>query len=200
MSAAQPHQAQAQESVGAAALYGSHAFQPHPGQHGPALAMKVVLSMYGVRRACRSTKTERYALTRVTNYTRLRGKARRTIHDTDVTRLRVHNPQSIAVSRDVINVDRQHVRRRLLGRGGFAARQVPAPSRRKDRHAEDDKDEAGNADDDCLWLVRSLAERRRAIAHHTSTHVHAWRQRWRRDLRSHHRRALRSHHGRLRRL
>ncbi|EOD17505.1 Hypothetical protein EMIHUDRAFT_224511 [Emiliania huxleyi CCMP1516] len=45
MSAAQPHQAQAQESVGAAALYGSHAFQPHPGQHGPAPAMKVVLSM-----------------------------------------------------------------------------------------------------------------------------------------------------------
>ena len=66
MSAAQPHQAQAQESVGAAALYGSHAFQPHPGQHGPAPAIKkVVLSMctHGVRRACRSTKTERYTLT-----------------------------------------------------------------------------------------------------------------------------------------
>ena len=58
MSAAQPHQAQAQESVGAAALYGSHAFQPHPGQHGPAPAMKKWSSLcarteYGERAATR---------------------------------------------------------------------------------------------------------------------------------------------------
>ena len=47
MSAAQPHQAQAQESVGAAALYGSHAFQPHPGQHGPAPAMMMHAAQAG---------------------------------------------------------------------------------------------------------------------------------------------------------
>eukprot|EP00315_Gephyrocapsa_oceanica_P049108 CAMPEP_0185514726 /NCGR_PEP_ID=MMETSP1366-20130426/60368_1 /TAXON_ID=38817 /ORGANISM="Gephyrocapsa oceanica, Strain RCC1303" /LENGTH=134 /DNA_ID=CAMNT_0028125529 /DNA_START=15 /DNA_END=415 /DNA_ORIENTATION=+ len=47
MSAAQPHQAQAQESVGAAALYGSHAFQPHPGQHGPAPAVMMHAAQAG---------------------------------------------------------------------------------------------------------------------------------------------------------